>query len=252
MRPPTALEAPPACAGLASLSLAPEDGPCHPHAEARLLCAEERLLCGYALGWLPTDADVAASDEPSDEPIRRTHLTSPSDEAGGHGLEHCNTRVGSPFYRAPEQVYCLPPYPTTYSTGVDVWSAGVVLLASMREAPSWWRHSWLAWLAWLAWSPAAGSPGSWPRYALGTLPQSCPGPDGGGRVAVRLCLSGRVCGCHLAGTYFLARTSPLTRVRFPGHRSRRPLPQRTPSRPRCGGTRMTLRPTPGSSTAVAR
>jgi len=115
---------------------------------------------------------------PSDEPIRRTHLTNPSDEAGGHGLEHCNTRVGSPFYRAPEQVYCLPPYPTTYSTGVDVWSAGVVLLASMREAPSWWRHSWLAWLAWLAWSPAAGSPGSWPRYALGTLPQSCPGPDG--------------------------------------------------------------------------
>ena len=35
--------------------------------------------------------------------------------------------MGSPFYRAPEQVYCLPPYPTTYSTGVDIWSAGVVL-----------------------------------------------------------------------------------------------------------------------------
>ena len=148
----------------------------------------------------------------------------------------------------------LAPPPTA---PVSVRAGGAAPVGWLRRgarlgAAAGWRHSWLAWLAWLAWSPAAGSPGSWPRYALGTLPQSCPGPDGGGRVAVRLCLSGRVCGCHLAGTYFLARTSPLTRVRFPGHRSRRPLPQRTPSRPRCGGTRMTLRPTPGSSTAVAR
>ena len=38
----------------------------------------------------------------------------------------CTSRVGSPFYRAPEQVFCFPPYPTTYGPGVDVWSAGVV------------------------------------------------------------------------------------------------------------------------------
>jgi serine/threonine protein kinase len=43
-------------------------------------------------------------------------------------LERCATRVGgSPFYQAPEQVYCTAPYPTTYGAGVDVWSSGVVL-----------------------------------------------------------------------------------------------------------------------------
>ena len=40
------------------------------------------------------------------------------------GIERCHTRVGSPFYRAPEQVFCYPPYPTTYGPEVDVWSAG--------------------------------------------------------------------------------------------------------------------------------
>ena len=43
-------------------------------------------------------------------------------------LERCATRVGgSPFYQAPEQVYCTAPYPTTYGAGVDVWSSGIVL-----------------------------------------------------------------------------------------------------------------------------
>ena len=48
--------------------------------------------------------------------------------ASSSTLERCATRVGgSPFYQAPEQVYCTAPYPTTYGAGVDVWSSGVVL-----------------------------------------------------------------------------------------------------------------------------
>ena len=42
-------------------------------------------------------------------------------------LDRCESRgIGSPFYRAPEQAFCFPPYPTTYGAGVDVWAAGVV------------------------------------------------------------------------------------------------------------------------------
>jgi len=87
--------------------------------------------------WMQTSSPESACGgapeaEPSQSQVTRAvqllaEYTRQELEAGGHGLEHCNTRVGSPFYRAPEQVYCLPPYPTTYSTGVDVWSAGVVL-----------------------------------------------------------------------------------------------------------------------------
>ena len=74
----------------------------------------------------------------------------------------------------------LAPPPTA---PVSVRAGGAAPVGWLRRgarlgAAAGWRHSWLAWLAWLAWSPAAGSPGSWPRYALGTLPQSCPGPDG--------------------------------------------------------------------------
>ena len=42
-------------------------------------------------------------------------------------LDRCDSRLGSPFYRAPEQVFTSAPYPTTYGPKVDVWSAGVVL-----------------------------------------------------------------------------------------------------------------------------
>ena len=41
-------------------------------------------------------------------------------------IGRCNSSVGSPMYRAPEQVFCQPPYPTTYGAGVDVWAAGCV------------------------------------------------------------------------------------------------------------------------------
>ncbi|EOD15978.1 hypothetical protein EMIHUDRAFT_66263, partial [Emiliania huxleyi CCMP1516] len=37
------------------------------------------------------------------------------------------TCVGTRFYRAPEQIFCDAPYPTTYGAGVDVWASGVVL-----------------------------------------------------------------------------------------------------------------------------
>ena len=47
--------------------------------------------------------------------------------ASSTSLDRCDSRVGSPFYRAPEQVFCVAPYPTTYGAGVDVWAAGVVL-----------------------------------------------------------------------------------------------------------------------------
>jgi len=57
--------------------------------------------------------------------------------AGGSGnsdskaqglLGRCQTQmIGTPYYRAPEMIYCRPPYPTTYGAGVDVWAAGVVL-----------------------------------------------------------------------------------------------------------------------------
>ena len=39
----------------------------------------------------------------------------------------CTSFVGTKNYRAPEQIYNYPPYPTTYGTPVDVWSAGVVM-----------------------------------------------------------------------------------------------------------------------------
>lgn len=51
----------------------------------------------------------------------------PQEVLAGHLLVECHSQLGSPFYRAPEQVHCSPPYPTTYGSGVDVWSAGVVL-----------------------------------------------------------------------------------------------------------------------------
>ena len=55
----------------------------------------------------------------------------PYTEGGGSkvatALARCDTNLGTPFYRAPEQVFCHPPYPTTYGPGVDVWAAGVVM-----------------------------------------------------------------------------------------------------------------------------
>ena len=79
----------------------------------------------------PTPSSYAGTQPSQSQVARAVQLlkdyTRQDFEHGGHGLEQCNTRVGSPFYRAPEQVHCLPPYPTTYSTGVDIWSAGVVL-----------------------------------------------------------------------------------------------------------------------------
>lgn len=49
-------------------------------------------------------------------------------------LDRCVSRVGSPYYRAPEQVFCYPPYPTTYGPGVDIWSAGVVAYVLLAGA----------------------------------------------------------------------------------------------------------------------
>ena len=47
--------------------------------------------------------------------------------APGGGNWRCTSIVGTTNYRAPEQQYNYPPYPTTYGSGVDVWSAGVVM-----------------------------------------------------------------------------------------------------------------------------
>ena len=47
------------------------------------------------------------------------------------------------------------------------------LWGSMVTVPSWWRHSSLPW------PPGADSPGSWLRYALGTIRRAAQGPVGG-------------------------------------------------------------------------
>jgi len=45
----------------------------------------------------------------------------------GREIDRCDSCVGTRFYRAPEQIFCDAPYPTTYGAGVDVWASGVVL-----------------------------------------------------------------------------------------------------------------------------
>ena len=104
-----------------------------------MISAMDIKLCDFGLAKIlrrkpcsAADTEAAAKAVADSGAIGQDTSTSkPTADGRRHHGRHlpigrCNSSVGSPMYRAPEQVFCRPPYPTTYGAGVDVWAAGCV------------------------------------------------------------------------------------------------------------------------------